>query len=90
MQTATVHLYEAADAQDSFALKLEGDQAFTWRAAKGYGRKYQQAWTVELQSERIPELNRVDWDAVLDRVIEAYSLSDPLIANYSWPLRRRS
>jgi hypothetical protein len=87
MNASTVHLHEAADAEDSFALSLEGDSRRTWRAEKGYGQKFQQVWSVELQSRATPKLSRVDWPAVLDRVIEAYQLSDPVIADFEWPLQ---
>jgi hypothetical protein len=30
---------------------------------------------------------KLDWDAVLVRLIEAYDLNDPVITDFEWPLR---
>jgi hypothetical protein len=85
METRTVHLHRASDAEDSFALALEGDSSGTWRATRGFGQDFQRIWSVELQSERSPDVLFTDWDAVLERVIEAYDLNDPVITDFDWP-----
>jgi hypothetical protein len=87
METRVVQLFEGMDGENAYALKLVGDEGVRWRVSKGYAQDYQPVWTVELQSERVPEPARVDWERVMDWVIEAYSLSDPVIANFRWPLR---
>lgn len=86
MESINVHLHQATDAEDAYALSL--DSAPTpWRAERGYGSAYQKVWSVEIQSRHAPDLRQVDWDAVLDRVIEAYDLNDPLITDFAWPTR---
>jgi hypothetical protein len=87
MESVTVHLHKATNGEDAYALAVEGDERSSWRAERGYGSAFQKAWSVELQSSTRPELARVDWDAVLDRVIEAHDLNDPVIAGFQWPLR---
>ena len=82
-----VHLYQAKDADQSYGLRLAGDPLDTWRWERGYGKDFEKVWTVELQSEgEIPGNTQIDWEAVLDRVLEAYQLSDPVISNYHWPV----
>ena len=82
-----MHLYKASDAEDSYAVSLNTDLPGTWRAQRGYGAAFQKMWSIEVQSEVIPDLNQVDWDAILVRAVEAYDLNDPLIVGFSWPLR---
>jgi hypothetical protein len=84
MTSQTVHLYAAQDATDSFGLALPEDLAGVYRARRGYGSDFQKKWSVELQS-KVAQQSPIDWEAVLDRVIEAYTLSDPVIANFEWP-----
>lgn len=84
MQT-TVFLYQAADADDSYAISLPGDARAKWRAEKGFGQKFKQVWTIEFQTAEPPSLNAIDWDQVLNRAIEAYTMNDPIITNYTWP-----
>ena len=87
MDSTNILLLKASDAEDSYALAAEGDGQGVWRAQRGYGSVFENVWTVELQSEGRPELRQVDWDAVLERAVEAYDLNDPVIANFEWPLR---
>ena len=87
MESVNVHLHEAKDAEDSYALSVNGE-AGRWRAERGYGSAFDEVWTVELQSDDRPELQDIDWDAVLERVIEAYDLNDPVITDFAWPLRQ--
>jgi len=85
METMLVHLYQASDAEDCFALAIEGEPEETWRAVRGFGQKFQKVWSVELQSSEAPDFLRTEWDTVLERVIEAYDLNDPLITDFHWP-----
>jgi hypothetical protein len=85
MEARTVHLYQAGDAEDSFALSLEGDNPGVWRAVRGFGQKFQRVWSVELQSNQPADILFTDWDGVLERVIEAYDLNDPVITDFEWP-----
>jgi hypothetical protein len=43
---------------------------------------------VELQSQGTPKLSQGEWETVLERVLEAYSLNDPVITNFEWPLMK--
>jgi hypothetical protein len=88
MESIIAHLHKASDGEDSYALCLEGDDGQTWRAERGYGGTFQKVWSVEIQSAQAPLLARVDWDAVLERIIEAYDLNDPVITDFEWPLRQ--
>ncbi|MGV3772701.1 MAG: hypothetical protein ACO1QB_07350 [Verrucomicrobiales bacterium] len=85
MEVATIQLFQANDATDAYAIKLKGDGAATWRAQRGFGQTYDQVWSLELQSDGHPDWQNVDWDTVLDRVLEAYTLSDPVVTNFQWP-----
>jgi hypothetical protein len=85
MESVTVHLHKAADAEDSYAICLEGDGEAAWRAQRGYGGNFERVWSVEFQSARAPAFQWVDWEAVLGRVIEAWDLNDPLITDFTWP-----
>ena len=78
------HLHRALDAEDCFALSVEGEPP-GWRAVRGFGQNFQKVWTIELQSESAPDLFQTDWDAVLERVIQAYDLNAPVITDFHWP-----
>lgn len=84
MQT-TVFLHQAADAEDSYAISLPGDARASWRAQKGFGQDFRKVWTIEFQSAHAPSIQATDWDQVLLRAIEAYTMNDPILTNYSWP-----
>ena len=88
MESISVHLHKSRDAEDSYALSLEGDPPGVWRFERGYGGQFQKIWTVELQSRRVPELRDVEWETVLERVIDAYDLNDPVVTDFEWPLRK--
>jgi hypothetical protein len=90
MESVTVLLHKATEAEDSYAICMEGDGEGTWRAQRGYGRDFERVWSVELQSESRPSPQEVDWEAVLGRMIEAYDMNDPLITDFSWPERRKA
>ena len=85
MESCNVLLFQATDATDSYALKFPSDPADQWRAQSGFGKEFQQVWAIELQSDSLPDFQRVNWDAVLERSIEAFNLSDPVITNFEWP-----
>lgn len=84
MVATTLHLFQAMDAEQSFALKIDGD-ADTWRATQGFGQDFREVWTIEVQSAVAPNPLEVDWDQILDRAIEAYEMSDPVLTNFEWP-----
>ena len=84
MQT-TVFLHQAADAEDSYAISLPGDNRTTWRAQKGFGQDFRKVWIIEFQSAHAPTIQATDWDQVLLRAIEAYTMNDPIITNFTWP-----
>ncbi|MFO1501949.1 MAG: hypothetical protein U1G07_26835 [Verrucomicrobiota bacterium] len=88
MESIKVHLHQAIDAEDSFALSLGDDHPPPWWAERGFGRNFQMIWSVELESDSRPDVQQVDWDLVLQRVVEAYDLNDPVITDFVWPLRQ--
>jgi hypothetical protein len=81
-----VHLYEAKDSEGAYAVSLADDLPGRWRFVKGLGQEFQKVWSVELDGEPMPDPLQVDWEPVLDRALEAYQLSDPVIYNYQWPV----
>jgi len=81
----TIHLHRG-DA-DSWAINVPGGLAENFRAVKGVSHQFQKVWSLELQSAEPPELEKVDWDAVLERAIYAYDMNDPLISDFAWPLK---
>lgn len=83
MVVTTLHLHEAKDAEGSFALKMDDDDS--WRATRGFGQDFQKVWSLEVQSLVAPNPLEVDWEQMLERAIEAYEMSDPLLANFEWP-----
>jgi hypothetical protein len=85
MESIEVHLHRALDAEDCFALAVEGDSSGTWRAVRGFGQNFQKVWSVEVQSAAAPDFLHTDWDAVLERVIAAWDLNDPVITEFQWP-----
>ena len=83
MEKVHLQLYKAVDAEEAYAIRFAPDQ--TWLARTGFGSQLQQVWMLEVLSESRVDRCRVDWDAVLERAIEAYRLSDPVITNFNWP-----
>ena len=68
-----------------------GDKKSELRLASiGFGSDFEPVWTVEIQGTEEVNDREVEWDSVLDRVIEAYRLSDPVITNLEWPHRTAS
>jgi hypothetical protein len=82
MEVMTLHLFKADDAEDSFAIKVAGDSSY--RGRRGFGQQFKNVWSLEIQSEQKPDLVFVDWDKMLDRAVEAYEMSDPVLTNFDW------
>ena len=87
MNTRIVHLHRGKDAEDAWAINLVGDKSGVWRAERGFGNNFEQVWSLELQSESEPDFQSVDWDALLERAINAYDLRDPIMTDFNWPIR---
>ena len=85
MTSIALTIFKSRDADQSYAIALEDDPPETWRARSGFGQEFERIWAVDLQSETSPEVQTVDWETVLERAIEAYHLSDPVITNFEWP-----
>jgi hypothetical protein len=51
----------------------------------GFGSDLELVWNLEIQSEVAPEVSQVKWDSVLEMDVEAYRLSDPVLANLIGP-----
>ena len=82
----TLHLYKAAEAEAAYALKMDEDPGGNWRAKRGYGSNFVKLWSLDVEGDPVPSLEKIDWEAILDRAIEAYQLSDPVLANFHWPV----
>lgn len=85
MESCTIHLYQATDAEGSFALRLPSDPPDRWRAQTGFGRTFQKIWSIDFQSASTPDQRLINWETVLERAVEAFNLSDPVITNFDWP-----
>ena len=83
MEKVNLQLYKAVDADEAYAIRFADDQ--TWLARSGFGSQMEKVWSLEIQSESPADRNRVDWETVLERAVEAYRLSDPVITKFSWP-----
>lgn len=94
MNTIALHLYKAQDGLDAYAITRGGPNSSglpgSWLAQKGFGSDFEKVWSVELQSHGQPPADRIDWDAVLERAIEACHMSDPVVSEYEWPTRTQS
>jgi hypothetical protein len=83
MQNVNLQLYKARDAEEAYAVRFPGEE--TWLARTGFGSQFEPVWNLEFQSEAPFDRKKVDWEAVLERSIEAYRLSDPVVTNFQWP-----
>ncbi|HYE33251.1 MAG TPA: hypothetical protein VEH27_17620 [Methylomirabilota bacterium] len=83
MQTVRIDLYKATDSEESYGIKTAGSNVM--RAHAGFGQTWEKVWSVDIESLYSPENLDVDWDAVLARVIEAHSMSDPVLSGFRWP-----
>ena len=88
MEHVKVDLLKASDASDSHAIKLQ-DGSGGVLAQTGYGQDFERVWTVEFEARYSPDILHVDWDAVLQRVIEAHAMSDPVITGFRWPQQEK-
>jgi len=83
MITTHLQLYKARDAEEAYAIRLRNGDA--WLARTGFGSQFDPVWSLELQTPTAADQNWTDWESVLERAIEAYRLSDPVITNFEWP-----
>ena len=83
MEKVSLQLFKATDAEEAYAIRFPKEQK--WLARSGFGSQLEPVWSLELESETPAELETVDWDVVLERAIEAYRLSDPIVTNFDWP-----
>ena len=83
MEKVSLQLFKARDADEAFGLRFPREDK--WLARTGFGSDYQSVWNIEIQSTQPADRTRVDWEDVLERAIEAYRLSDPVITNFEWP-----
>ena len=83
MEKVALQLFKACDADEAFGLRFPRDDK--WLARTGFGSAFDPVWTLEIQSAQPVDRSRVDWENVLERAIEAYRLSDPVITNFKWP-----
>jgi hypothetical protein len=83
MEKVNLQLFKAADAEEAYAIRFPKEQK--WLARSGFGSQLEPVWSLELQSETGVQLETVDWDVVLERAVEAYRLSDPVLTNFEWP-----
>lgn len=83
MEKVNLQLYKAPDAEEAYAIRFPNTDG--WLARSGFGSQMEPIWTLELQSNQPVEQRHVNWGAVLERAIEAYRLSDPIVTNFNWP-----
>jgi hypothetical protein len=83
MEKLALHLFKARDAEEAYAIRAPNDER--WLARSGFGSQFEPVWTLELQSDGAADQRAVDWDQVLERAVEAYRLSDPVLTNFQWP-----
>jgi hypothetical protein len=72
MKSITVELHKAQDAEECYAMRFPQEER--WRAVNGYGSQFQRVWSVEFQGQMEAAESALDWDALLERAIEAYEL----------------
>jgi hypothetical protein len=77
-----IDLFQAADAEESYAIRFQKDPVI--RAQRGLGGDLKKVWSVDFESEDAPDLERIDWDELLDRTVEAWTLSDPVVSGVNW------
>ena len=83
MEKVNLQLFKARDAEEAYAIRFPQEER--WLARSGFGSQLEHAWNLEIQSEAPLDRYTVDWEAVLDRAVEAYRLSDPVVTNFDWP-----
>ena len=83
MNSLSIDLFQARDAEDSHAVALSDDAEGELRKQSGFGAEFEKVWTVEFQTPDAVDGASIDWDLVLERAIEAYQMSDPVITGVS-------
>jgi len=83
MEKVSLQLYKATDAEEAYAIRFPREQK--WLARSGFGSQLEPVWSLDLESETPVEQGSIDWDSVLQRAIEAYRLSDPVVTGFEWP-----
>jgi hypothetical protein len=86
MENVAVQLFKARDAEEAYAIRFPREER--WLARSGFGSQLEPVWTLEIQSVEVIDLKSVDWDQILERAIEAYRLSDPVLTNFDWPMAK--
>ena len=86
MRKVNLQLHKARDAEESYALKFPAEEK--WLARSGFGSELDSVWSLEVQTEDDFARDKVNWEAVLDRAIEAYRLSDPVVTNFQCPTQK--
>ena len=83
MEKVSLQLFKAIDAEEAYAIRFPREQK--WLARSGFGSQLEPVWSLELESEAPVDHETIDWDVVLQRAIEAYRLSDPVVTGFEWP-----
>ena len=86
MENVAVQLFKARDAEEAYAIRFPREER--WLARSGFGSQLEPVWTLEIQSVEVIDLKSVDWNQILERAIEAYRLSDPVLTNFDWPVAK--
>ena len=86
MEKVALQLFKARDAEEAYAIRFAKEER--WLARSGFGSQFEPAWTLEVQSEEGIDVKSVDWEQMLERAIEAYRLSDPVLTNFDWPVAK--
>ena len=86
MEKVALQLFKARDAEEAYAIRFP--KAERWLARSGFGSQLESVWSLEVQSEEVIDPKSVDWDQMLQRAIEAYRLSDPVLTNFDWPVAK--
>ena len=86
MEKVALQLFKARDAEEAYAIRFAREER--WLARSGFGSQLEPVWTLEIQSEEAIDLEAVAWDQMLERAIEAYRLSDPVLTNFDWPISK--
>jgi hypothetical protein len=85
MRITTVHLFQGADGEEAYAIRLPEDPDKYFRAERGFTHDFEHVWTVEFETDEGPDRWGTNWDQVLNRAMEAYAMRDPVISSYHWP-----
>ena len=86
MEKVALQLFKARDAEEAYAIRFPREER--WLARSGFGSQLEPVWALEIQSEEAIDLKSVNWDQMLERAIEAYRLSDPVLTSFDWPMAK--